>query len=180
MRVWQDTQSDWRGGRHTVTRYRAALNRAIHCWACGLVFVLLGFGMTPTVAYSSNVDTPLVRLSSGTAPPEFCRAMTQAIVKLSGGRFDMCLVDAGDTTPRNAADIGVSVTIDGRGQNWIAAHLGWRIGPDGTPAQGPSMEFSVMDADISQEMYDKYAENIIRADNEMSKSLMHDHKTEID
>ena len=92
------------------------------------------------------------------------QSVAQVIAAQSGGRYDIQHVDRPDVTPQRTTDLGVTLILDGRGPGWMAVHLDWQHGPDGTRKQSPSLEMSVMDSALTPQMLDRYAKNLIRAD----------------
>ena len=113
-------------------------------------------------AHSKN--PPVLGLACGKAPDELCRSVAQSIAQYSGGRYDIRVLRQSGATPDREGDLVVTVVLDGRGQDWIAAHLDWQQGPEGKRHEGPSLELSVMDAALTPQMYERYAKNLIRAD----------------
>lgn len=116
------------------------------------------------MADARSESPPVLSLACGKAPVELCRSVAQSIAGYSGGRYDIRVLKQSSATPHREGDLGVTVVMDGRGQGWIAAHLDWQQGPKGQRHEGPSLELSVMDADLTPQMYERYAENLIRAD----------------
>lgn len=152
----------------------AGLNAAIATFIGVVAFIV--FGTATTQARMAH--PPVVSLACASAPPELCRAMISAIGKVSGGRFDVRLVDTVTDSVDRPADLGMALTVDGRGEHWIAAHIDWKSGADGAWQQGPSVELGVMDANLTQRMYDRYAENLLRADTGIITVLSRDESTQ--
>lgn len=138
---------------------RLGVLKAIVVLACG-VFLMTGMSM----AHARSKEMPVVLLSCPQEPAGLCRAAVQAVAEISQGRFDIRQIERGQETPGRPGDIGMALTIDGQGTGWIAAHVEWQSGPSGSTGRGPSVELSVMDTALTDRMYARFAQNMLRAD----------------
>lgn len=116
-------------------------------------------------------EIPVVRLSCPDKPVELCRAAMRTIAQVSDGQFIVRLVEKPDVTPERNDDLGLSLIVDGQGENWIEAHFAWQVGPNGSHGRGPSIGMDVIDTALSPEMYGQFVANLIKQDQGLSKLL---------
>jgi len=126
--------------------------------------IFAAFWIGPNMTNARSESAAILHLACDGAPADLCGSVAQVIAERSHGRYEIRHVAAPKASPERASDLSLTVVLDGRGENWIAAHLDWQHGPDGARHSGPSMEMSVMDTTLKPRMYDRFAENLIRAD----------------
>jgi len=151
-------------GFHLLRKGQAALwSRILLQTLCAMPFIV-AFWIGPNMADARSESPPVLGLACGKAPEDLCRSVAQSIAEHSQGRYDIRVLKQYNVTPDRESDLVVTVVLDGRGQDWLAAHLDWQQGPEGKRHEGPSLELSVMDAALTPQMYERYAKNLIRAD----------------
>lgn len=161
--------------RRIICGKRVSGPQSILSWISAGLVALIVFAsstmMGPSMTSARSPDLPVVRLSCPKEPVELCRAAMRAVAKLSDGQFIVRLVEQSDVMPERDGDLGLALTLDGRGDAWIEAHFAWQVGPNGSKGRGPSIGMDVIDTALAPEMYGRFVENLIREDQGLIKLL---------
>lgn len=139
-------------------------------WLTGALALALVF-VVHEVAMSERSARPEILLScpdqlSGEAAlaGPICRAMTEALAAAAPDRV-IHPVARGAERPQRSGDLGVALHVGHVTRFGLTGYLEWWHGSGETPRRmrGPTVEFDVMDTEISPSMFPEFTRGLIRA-----------------
>lgn len=113
-----------------------------------------------------QADCPIARLSCTTAAKSLdqalCLGVQQALIESLPGYVVRLADDLRQTSVR-PQDIAVSLQVLEQSETYILARLDWCHGPCSVLHQGKPLRLSVMDAQLSSEMLQRFAHTLLQA-----------------
>ena len=131
-----------------LTKITLSRRMAAFVLALILSFWMLGVQMGTAGVLS---DQKTVHLSCGDAPEALCAALTKAI-------FDKQNIQR--TANLNQADLEMALVMTKIETSYLVARLDWTE-TGSKPKSGPEIEFSVMDAELSDVSFGQYVEALL-------------------
>jgi hypothetical protein len=121
--------------------------------------VLLSGGMS-MVSEAQTQGRVIVACGRDDPGPD-CAQVIQALRRARPDR-DIRRGTARLTRPEQPGDIALQLRVDQVGPRRLTAHLEWHDAQESAPRTGPPLELSVMDAPLSDSMYPRFLDDLIR------------------